>query len=108
MEELFALRPGRYRHFKGNEYELLYVARHSETLEPMVVYRALYGERGVWGRPAAMCYHGPRSVDRWGLGRGTDGLQKYFSRFLKKGLLFAESYVIIHKLTSRSQPRIRV
>ena len=40
MEELFALRPGRYRHFKGNEYELLYVARHSETLEPMVVYRA--------------------------------------------------------------------
>ena len=38
MEELFALRPGRYRHFKDNEYELLYVARHSETLEPMVVY----------------------------------------------------------------------
>ena len=68
MEELFALRPGRYRHFKGNEYELLYVARHSETLEPMVVYRALYGERGVWVRPAAMWsepvdrdgYHGPR------------------------------------------------
>jgi len=54
MEEPFALRPGRYRHFKGNEYELLYVARHSETLEPMVVYRALYGERGVWVRPAAM------------------------------------------------------
>ena len=68
MEELFSLRPGRYRHFKGNEYELLYVARHSETLEPMVVYRALYGERGVWVRPAAMWsepvdrdgYHGPR------------------------------------------------
>ena len=48
------LRPGRYRHFKGNEYELLYVARHSETLEPMVVYQALYGERGIWVRPAAM------------------------------------------------------
>lgn len=48
------LRPGRYRHFKGNEYELLYVARHSETLEEMVVYRALYGENGVWVRPAAM------------------------------------------------------
>lgn len=68
MEELFALRPGRYRHFKDNEYELLYVARHSETLEPMVVYRALYGERGVWVRLAAMWsepvdrdgYHGPR------------------------------------------------
>lgn len=41
MEELFALRPGRYRHFKGNEYELLYVARHSETLEPMVVSTGL-------------------------------------------------------------------
>ena len=48
------LRPGRYRHFKGKEYELLFVATHSETLEPMVVYRALYGERGVWVRPAAM------------------------------------------------------
>ncbi len=48
------LRPGRYRHFKGNEYRLEYVARHSETLEPMVVYRALYGEGGIWVRPAAM------------------------------------------------------
>ena len=46
--------PGRYRHFKGNEYEVLYVAKHSEPLEPMVVYRALYGERGIWVRPAAM------------------------------------------------------
>lgn len=48
------LKPGKYRHFKGGEYELLYVAKHSETLEPMVVYRALYGEGGVWVRPAAM------------------------------------------------------
>lgn len=46
--------PGRYRHFKGNEYELLFVARHSETMEEMVVYRALYGERGIWVRPASM------------------------------------------------------
>ena len=46
--------PGRYRHFKGNEYEVLDIARHSETEEPMVVYRALYGERGIWVRPAAM------------------------------------------------------
>ena len=45
---------GRYRHFKGNEYEVLYLAKHSETLEPMVVYRALYGEHGVWVRPAKM------------------------------------------------------
>ena len=54
MQPLPELRPGKYRHFKGNEYELLYVARHSETLEPMVVYRALYGERGIWVRPASM------------------------------------------------------
>ncbi len=54
MSAAETLRPGRYRHFKGKEYELLFVATHSETREPMVVYRALYGERGVWVRPAAM------------------------------------------------------
>ncbi len=65
MEEL---KSGRYRHFKGNEYRLLYVARHSETLEPLVVYQALYGDRGIWVRPACMWsehidrdgYSGPR------------------------------------------------
>ena len=51
MEEI---KKGRYRHFKGNEYELLGIATHSETLEPMVVYRALYGEGGLWVRPASM------------------------------------------------------
>lgn len=64
------LRPGKYRHFKGKEYELIGVASHSETLEPMVVYRALYGEGGLWVRPAAMWtetvnredYCGPRFV----------------------------------------------
>ncbi len=45
---------GRYRHFKGNEYEVLALARHSETGEEMVVYRALYGECGLWVRPVAM------------------------------------------------------
>ncbi len=45
---------GRYRHFKGNEYEMIAVARHSETLEEMVVYKALYGDGGVWVRPASM------------------------------------------------------
>ena len=45
---------GKYRHFKGNEYEVIGIARHSETLEEMVVYRALYGEREIWVRPAAM------------------------------------------------------
>ncbi|HZW49712.1 MAG TPA: DUF1653 domain-containing protein [Bacillota bacterium] len=48
------IKPGRWQHFKGNEYEVLYLAKHSETLESMVVYRALYGECGVWVRPAAM------------------------------------------------------
>ncbi len=51
MEEI---KPGKYRHFKGNEYEVLFTATHSETGELMVVYRALYGERGLWVRPAAM------------------------------------------------------
>lgn len=46
--------PGRYRHFKGNEYEVVGIARHSETEEPLVVYRALYGEGGLWVRPAEM------------------------------------------------------
>ena len=62
------LKPGKYRHFKGMEYELIGIAKHSETLEPMVVYRALYGEGGLWVRPAGMWneqvdkenYHGPR------------------------------------------------
>jgi hypothetical protein len=48
------LKPGRYIHYKGNPYEVLGVARHSETMEELVVYRALYGERGLWVRPKAM------------------------------------------------------
>lgn len=62
------IRPGVYRHFKGNLYRVLFTARHSETLEEMVVYQALYGENGCWVRPAAMWketverdgYRGPR------------------------------------------------
>ena len=62
------LKPGVYRHFKGNLYRLITVARHSETLEEMLVYQALYGEGGFWVRPAAMWdeivekenYTGPR------------------------------------------------
>lgn len=64
------LRPGKYRHFKGNEYQLIGVASHSETLEPMVVYKALYGDGGLWVRPATMWnewverqdYQGPRFI----------------------------------------------
>ena len=43
-----------YRHFKGNIYRILHIAKHSETLEDMVVYQAMYGERGIWVRPLAM------------------------------------------------------
>ena len=46
--------PGRYRHYKGGLYEVVGTVRHSETLEPMTLYRALYGEQGLWVRPAAM------------------------------------------------------
>lgn len=48
------IKPGRYRHFKGREYEVIGVAKHSETLDEMVVYRQLYGEHGLWVRPASM------------------------------------------------------
>lgn len=48
------IKPGRYRHFKGKEYEVIGVANHSETMEELVVYRALYGEGGLWVRPASM------------------------------------------------------
>lgn len=53
-EAVKEIKPGRYRHFKGNEYEVIAVARHSETTDPMVVYRALYGDYGTWVRPADM------------------------------------------------------
>ena len=48
------IKVGKYRHYKGNLYEVIGVANHSETLEKMVVYRALYGERELWVRPASM------------------------------------------------------
>ena len=48
--------PGRYRHHKGGEYQVLGAVRHSETLEPLVLYRALYGEGGLWVRPHAMFF----------------------------------------------------
>ena len=64
------VKPGVYRHFKGNRYKVLGIASHSETLEPMVVYRALYGAGGLWVRPLSMWtehvqrdgYSGPRFI----------------------------------------------
>ena len=56
------LRLGRYRHYKGGEYEVIGVARHSETLEPLVVYRPLYNASGLWVRPHAM-FFGEVEVD---------------------------------------------
>ena len=61
--------PGRYRHFKGGEYEVVGVARHSETDERLVVYRPLDGDGGLWVRPAAMFLehipHDGRTVPRF-------------------------------------------
>ena len=51
---MFETPPGRYRHYKGMFYEVVGTVRHSETLEPMTLYRALYGDGGLWVRPAAM------------------------------------------------------
>lgn len=48
------MKKGIYKHYKGNMYELLYIANHSETLDKMVVYKALYGEGEIWVRPASM------------------------------------------------------
>jgi hypothetical protein len=58
------IKPGRYRHYKGHDYEVIGIARHSETEESFVVYRALYGERELWVRPAAMFLDG-RCVPRF-------------------------------------------
>ena len=54
INSLAEIKLGKYRHFKGNEYEVLYIGKDSETLEPVVVYRALYGDNSVWVRPARM------------------------------------------------------
>lgn len=60
------IRKGRYRHFKGNFYEVMGTARHSETLEEMVVYRALYGEGSLWVRSASMWNEEVNREDYWG------------------------------------------
>jgi hypothetical protein len=54
LPALIPTQPGRYRHYKGMEYEVIGTVRHSETLESLTLYRALYGEHGLWVRPAAM------------------------------------------------------
>lgn len=63
--------PGLYRHYKGHDYRVLGLARHSETREPLVVYQALYGEHGLWVRPLALFLetvnHGDRTVPRFTL-----------------------------------------
>lgn len=54
LQPLITTPPGLYEHYKGMRYEVIDTVRHSETLEPMTLYRALYGEHGLWVRPAAM------------------------------------------------------
>jgi hypothetical protein len=56
LDPLPVITPGRYRHYKGGEYELIGVVRHSETLEPLVLYRPLYNGSGDWVRPYAMFF----------------------------------------------------
>jgi len=57
--------PGRYRHYKGGEYEVIGVARHSETLEPLVVYRPLYNASGLWVRPHSMFFEQVEIEGKW-------------------------------------------
>jgi hypothetical protein len=71
LPALPVLQPGRYRHFKGGLYEVVDVVRSSETLQPMVLYRALYGEGGLWVRPYAMFVEHVQ---------GADGSQPRFAR----------------------------
>ncbi|MDC8785938.1 DUF1653 domain-containing protein [Roseateles koreensis] len=56
LTPLPATRLGRYRHYKGGTYEVIGVARHSETQEPLVIYRPLYNDSGLWARPHAMFF----------------------------------------------------
>jgi len=81
QEAVQRIRPGRYRHFKGGEYEVIAVARHSETEKPMVVYRALYGDYGIWCRPADMWYgtveRGGRSFRRFCFLERLERVEKY-------------------------------
>lgn len=77
--------PGVYRHFKGNKYEVLGVAKHSETEEPLVVYRALYGEGGLWVRPLEMF------VGRVDKGKYPDASQEFrFELVRDKGTCVAQ------------------
>ena len=91
------IKPGRYRHFKGNEYEVIGTAKHSETLEEMVVYRALYGEFGLWVRPAKMW---EETVERDGKTYIVRKRIGYTDNILVKVLKNTENYSIIENYTS--------
>ena len=65
LAPLPATPPGRYRHYKGGEYEVLGVARHRETHEPLVVYRPLYNDSGLWVRPHAMFFEQVQIGGQW-------------------------------------------
>jgi hypothetical protein len=65
LPPLPATPPGRYRHYKGGEYEVIGVARHSETLEPLVVYRPLYNASGLWVRPHSMFFEAVEIEGKW-------------------------------------------
>ena len=94
-------------HFKGNRYRLVAIAKHSETLEPVVVYRALYGEGGVWVRPFAMFFG---DVDRDGY-RGprfrlAEAALRFLTDYLKGDVYFHTAYEGHNLVRCRTQLRM--
>ena len=87
LPPLLCTPPGTYRHYKGGMYEVIDTVRHSETLEPMTLYRALYGLRGLWVRPAAMFTEtvviDGRAQPRFALIEPAQGLQPRLQEGLK-------------------------
>ena len=89
LPSLIITPPGRYRHYKGGLYEVVGTVRHSETLEPMTLYRALYGEQGLWVRPAAMFNETVEVA-----GPGGTALQPRFTRVVEESGTLPSSGIV--------------
>ena len=92
---------GKYRHFKGNEYEVIGIARHSETEEAMVVYRALYGDGGLWTKPADMwnerlnIIHFAAAKKHVGLYPGPAAVEQFAERLKEAGCKYSKGSIQI-------------